>query len=76
MANKSQPKDPLPEHPLPPIDFQSRTLPVVESTGVWYRLNPVRHESSLFFDRSGRGRFDGEEQGYGILYVGEDEYAA
>jgi len=49
---------------------------VVESIGPWYRLNPVRYESALFFDRSGKGRFDGQGQGYGILYVGADEYAA
>jgi RES domain len=76
MANTSQPKNPLPEHPDPPLDFQSRALPVVISAGPWYRLNPVQHASALYFDRSGRGRFDGATQGYGILYVGEDEYAA
>jgi hypothetical protein len=36
----------------------------------------VSHSSALYFDRSGRGRFDGPTQGYGILYAGEDEYAA
>ncbi|MBW4619403.1 MAG: RES family NAD+ phosphorylase [Cyanosarcina radialis HA8281-LM2] len=76
MASKSQPKDPLIPHPDPPPDFPTRTLPVVESTGPWYRLNPVSHSSALYFDRSGRGRFDGPTQGYGILYAGEDEYAA
>jgi RES domain len=76
MANTLQPKDPLPEHPEPPLDFPSRILPVVESAGPWYRLNPVQHASALYFDRSGRGRFDSPAQGYGILYVGEDEYAA
>lgn len=69
-------KNPKPEHPNPPPDFNTRTLPVVESVGSWYRLNPVQHSSTLYFDRSGRGRFDEPELGYGILYVGEDEYAA
>jgi len=27
------------------------------------------------FDRSGKGRFDGQGQGYGILYVGADDAA-
>jgi hypothetical protein len=76
MANKSQPKNPLPEHPDPPPDFPTLNLPVVESKGLWYRLNPVQYSSALYFDRSGKGRFDGSMQGYGILYVGEDEYAA
>ena len=76
MANKSQPRDPLPEHPDPPSDFPTLTLPIVESKGPWYRLNPVEYPDTLYFDRSGRGRFDGPNQGYGILYVGEDEYAS
>jgi RES domain len=76
MANKSRPKDSLPEHPDPPPDFPTLTLPVVVSTGLWYRLNPVQYPSALYFDRSGKGRFDGPRQGYGIVYVGEDEYAA
>jgi hypothetical protein len=66
----------LKEHPKPPSNFQSRSLPTYESSGKWYRLNPVHHNSALYFDRSGKGRFDGENQPYGILYVGEDEYAA
>lgn len=76
MANMEPPKEPLAEHPEPPSDFSSRSLPVVESVGPWFRLNPVRYESALYFDRSGNGRFDGPLQGYGILYVGSDEYAA
>jgi hypothetical protein len=76
MAPKEPLEEPLAPHPDPPLDFGSRSLPVVESIGPWYRLNPVRYESALFFDRSGKGRFDGQGQGYGILYVGADEYAA
>lgn len=76
MENTEPHKEPLAEHPDPLPDFNTRTLPVVESAGPWYRLNPVHYSSALYFDRSGSGRFDGPQQGYGILYVGEDEYAA
>jgi RES domain len=69
------PKD-LSPHPDPPIDFNQRTLPIVESQGYFYRLNPKAYPSSLYFDRSGEGRFDGSQQGYGILYVGQDEFAS
>lgn len=68
-----RPKD-LAAHPDPPADFQSRVLPVVRSAGPFFRLNSIRHPSALYFDHSGEGRFDGPAQGYGILYVGEDEY--
>lgn len=71
-----EPTEPLKEHPEPPLDFNSRPLPVVISNEPVYRLNPSSYESALFFDRTGKGRFDGQEQGYGILYVGADEYAA
>jgi len=76
MAPQEPLEEPLAPHPEPPPDFGSRPLPVVESNGSWYRLNPARYSSALFFDRSGKGRFDGAEQGYSILYVGADEYAA
>jgi len=76
MAPKEPLEEPLAPHPDPPPDFGSRELPVVESTGPWYRLNPVRYSSALFFDRSGKGRFDGLGLGYSILYVGADEYTA
>lgn len=76
MANMELPEEPLAEHPNPPLDFKTLTLPVVESAGPWYRLSSNHHSSALYFDRSGHGRFDGPELGYGILYVGEDEYAA
>jgi hypothetical protein len=75
MGNNLQPKD-LPPYPLPPSDFSSRTLPVVASSGPFYRLNSSAYPSALHFDRSGCGRFDGANQPYGILYVGADEYAA
>ncbi len=70
MGNKSQ-RNRLAAHPLPPKDFQQRMLPVTECQITWYRLNPSRHASALYFDRSGRGRYDGLQQSYGILYVAE-----
>ncbi|MGL5034124.1 MAG: RES family NAD+ phosphorylase [Microcystaceae cyanobacterium] len=65
----------LPAFPLPPDDFNQRKLPCITTEGPWIRLNRKEYASSLHFDRSGDGRFDGPNQGYGILYVG-DEYSA
>jgi RES domain len=76
MANQIQPEDPLIPHPLPPEDFNSRELPTSTSQGTWYRLNALDFASSLYFDRTGKGRFDSPAQGYGILYVGADVYAS
>jgi len=61
--------------PPPPPDFNERTLPCFVTQGHWLRLNKAHHDTSLCFNRSGKGRFDGPHQGYGILYVGEDEYS-
>ena len=76
MANQIQPEDPLIPHPLPPEDFNSRELPTLSSQGTWYRLNAIEFSSSLYFDRTGKGRFDSPAQGYGILYVGADVHAS
>lgn len=65
-------REQLEPHPLPPIDFDTRSLLIRESSGPWYRLNLARYPSALYFDRTGSGRFDGPHQRYGILYVGED----
>jgi len=65
-------REQLEPHPLPPVDFAARSLPILESTGPWYRLSLARYPSALYFDRTGNGRFDGPQQSYGILYVGED----
>lgn len=42
----------------------------------FYRLNDCNYPCSLYFDISGKGRFDGQAQSYGILYTGADVYAA
>jgi RES domain len=76
MVNQILPEDPLVPHPLPPADFQMRELPSLSSRSVWYRLNAKEFDSSLYFDKTGKGRFDSPAQGYGILYVGEDVYAS
>jgi hypothetical protein len=68
-------KEPLEAHPVPPEDFNDRELPTTTSGGPWYRLFSVERDP-LYFTRSGRGRFDGPDLGYGIGYVGEDEYCA
>lgn len=61
---------PLPD---PPPDFHTRDLPLVEQAGPWFRLHSEEHRA-IHFSRGGRGRFDGPEQGYGILYVGTDAH--
>jgi hypothetical protein len=76
MVNLIQPDDPLLPHPPPPEDFNTRELPILSSQGTWYRLNDREFPSSLYFDRSGKGRFDSPAQGYGILYVGADVHAS
>jgi hypothetical protein len=71
-------------HPLPRKDFNRRSLPILEidAGSYFYRLNSRLNsqggirQSAMFFDSSGCGRWDGSEQGYGILYVGTDSYAA
>jgi RES domain len=71
-------------YPSPPQNFDQRSLPIVEiaAGSYFYRLNSrfdskggIR-QSAMFFDSSGYGRWDGSNQGYGILYVGADFYAA
>ena len=70
-------------YPSPPNNFNLRSLPIrkVEAGSYFYRLNSrlnsegKPHESAMFFDRSGYGRWDGKNQGYGILYVGADFHA-
>jgi hypothetical protein len=71
-------------YPSPQQDFDQRSLPVVEiaSGSYFYRLNSrvnnqgKLYQSAKFFDKTGCGRWDGSNQGYGILYVGADSYAA
>lgn len=70
MGNKAQ-RNRLAAHPLPPVDFQARVLPITKCQTTWYRLNPSRYTSALYFDHSGMGRYDSSGQSYGILYVAE-----
>jgi hypothetical protein len=37
-----------------------------------YRLNRSNFPNALYFDNSGSGRFDGSDQGYKILYTGQN----
>lgn len=64
----------LPPFPLPPDNFNQRELPCITIQSPLLRLNRAGHGSSLHFDRSSNGRFDGHDQGYGLLYVG-DKYS-
>jgi hypothetical protein len=63
---------------VPPDNFNfiqlDRLLVTVDEC--LYRLNDRNYPSSLYFDTSGKGRFDGQEQSYGILYTGVDVYSA
>jgi RES domain len=62
--------------PLPPPskNFSSQPIPVFPLEETVYRLNPTQFSTSIFFDKTGKGRFDGPKQGYGIMYVGADPF--
>ncbi|NJK57286.1 MAG: RES family NAD+ phosphorylase [Pleurocapsa sp. SU_5_0] len=66
----------LENHPLPPDDFNDKRLPTSEYSQPWYRLNPADFDSAIYFDRSGRGRFDSSQASYGILYTAQNERGA
>lgn len=63
-------------HPLPPDDFNDKLLLTSEYRQSWYRLNPAGFNSAIYFDRSGRGRFDFPQASYGILYTAQNERGA
>lgn len=66
----------LENYPLPPDDFNDKQLPISEYSQPWYRLNPASYDSAIYFDRSGRGRFDSPQANYGILYAAKHERGA
>ncbi|MEN9518624.1 MAG: hypothetical protein RLZZ381_1212 [Cyanobacteriota bacterium] len=60
------------EHPLPPDNFSEKRLLSKKYFKPWYRLNPAGFDSAIYFDRSGKGRFDSPESELGILYSAEN----
>lgn len=62
--------------PLPPpsSNFSSQPIPTFTVKKDFYRLNSMQFPTSIFFDKTGKGRFDGPKQGYGIMYVGDDQF--
>lgn len=66
----------LENHPLPPDDFSQQILSTSEYSQPWYRLNPAGFDSAIYFDRSGKGRFDSPQASYGILYAAQYERGA
>ena len=64
-------------HPLPTKNFDRVQLPISKiDNQTYYRLNPVNYTSAIYFDRSGRGRYDSPSVAYGICYLGESLEAA
>jgi RES domain len=69
-------KDPIRKDPLNNFNNIQIDGLLIKVKKPCYRLNDARFPTALHFDTSGKGRFDGPNQGYGILYVGEDVCAA
>ncbi|MDV2997402.1 MAG: hypothetical protein N4J56_007107 [Chroococcidiopsis sp. SAG 2025] len=70
MTDSAQQPDP---HPEPPVDLQSRDLPVIEIEAPWFRIHQTTY-SPLYYGRSGRNRFDAPAREYGVLYVALDPH--
>lgn len=65
------------QYPPSQSEFNQRTLPVDKyQAQPWYRLNRSDKPSALYFDRSGKGRFDKQNGSYGILYLAERPHGA
>jgi hypothetical protein len=62
-------------HPPPPGDLARRPLPLLQSTGPWFRVHRLEY-APIFFGRSGKSRFDAPGGEYGMLYAGVDARCA
>ncbi|HVB96929.1 MAG TPA: RES family NAD+ phosphorylase [Chloroflexota bacterium] len=66
-------------HPLPPVDFANRSLPILDLEQRWLRIH-VAGKSALYWGnnppRFPPGRWDAPDGSYGVLYVGSDAFAA
>ena len=63
------------QHPPPPPDLPSQSLPLVNLDGPWFRVHQIT-KRSVFFGTTKRNRFDDSKGTFGVLYVGESEFAA
>lgn len=66
-------------HPLPQ-DLSQKDLPLVESSGPWFRIHPEGNDP-LFFGRTRKNRFDAPEApvgkpDHGVLYAAESKEGA
>jgi hypothetical protein len=62
--------------PEPPPDLAQRRLPIAVHAGAPLYRNHKRQRSPLYFNRA-VGRFaPPDDEAFGVLYLGEDEYAA
>ena len=62
-------------HPLPPEDFNDRSLPIRHFSGPWYRIHPAEY-GPLFFGTLPNNRFNAPDGEFGVLYVGWDPHCA
>jgi len=62
-------------HPEPPVDLAQRSLPLLSTDRVWFRVYRLQH-APLYFSRSGNNRFDPPAGEYSVLYLGQDEHCA
>lgn len=65
----------VPAHPNPPKDLEERELPLTNRSGPWLRIHRSKYRA-LHFAKNAISRFDDPEQEYGVLYCGQDFYAA
>ncbi len=63
------------KHPLPPSDLHSKPLPLLDLKGPWFRVHQMT-KKPVFFGTTKRNRFDDPQGNFGVLYLGESEFAA
>jgi hypothetical protein len=62
-------------HPNPPIDFNTRKLPLAVVNRSWIRSHHQRF-APIHFGTSGLNRFDAPASEFGVLYVAADPHGA
>lgn len=62
-------------HPQPPPDLDQRTPLIIESSGPWMRIHPLRREP-IYFSLSRSSRFSDPLCQFGVLYAADDLHGA